>query len=1566
VDLDDMNVCRPRVPVWRLAVAVAAALLLGAPLASAAIRSDEFNGTTLDTSVWTFVNPLGDASVSMNGSQASIGVPGLVSHDVWTNGVRAPQLRQAVSNDDFEVEVKFDSSVDAAYQIQGILVQQDVDDLLRLEFHYDGRNTKLFAAALSGSNARTHHYGTVQGGAPAYMRVLRSGNSWTIRHSRDGRNWTTATTFTHAMTVTSMGPFAGNSGNIAPSFTSAIDYFREVRPDDVPPVIGNVTSTPGTIAARLTWTTDEPASSRVSYGTDTTYADATVSSNDLVTAHSVLVHGLSCGQTYHFQPRSVDEAGNAQTGPDRTFTTNACEPRLVSDEFDGAGLDASIWTLVDPVGDAGVSTQDGRARVALPGGISHDIWTDANRAPRLLQAAPDENFEVEVKFASAVAGQYQLQGLVVEQDADDLLRLEVHHDGNGTRLFAGSLVDGTASVKHDSILPSGTPVYLRLKRVGDQWTLSYGTDGDTWTRTITITRAMRVAAVGPFVGNSGSAPPAFQGEIDYFHYIPPDRTPPVISGVTAEPGTGSTARVSWTTDERSSSEVAFGKTTAYGDVISGAGETRTHSALLHGLACASTYHLQVRSTDAAGNTANSPDATVATPPCPDVIASDEFDGTALESGRWAFVDPLGDSSQSVGGGQATLRVPAGAAHDLWSTARTAPRLLQAVPDESFEVEVKFNASVAAQYQMQGLVVEQSHDTLLRIETHWEGSTRKLFVAALAGSSATVLHSSTLTGDPPAYLRLRRAGDQWTLMRSVDGEIWTTATTFTRALAVAAIGPFVGNAGSPPPAYEGRVDYFREITDRIPPGLSAIEARPRSRSAVFTWTTDEPAGSTVEHALGGGPWTQAGSTKLETRHLVTVPDLACDTAYRYRVRSADSLGNEAVSSERTLRTAPCTPTGGPDIEVWGGDDQDFGAVGIPQTWINVMGNVSDPEGVASITASLNGGPAEQLGLGPDNWRLERSGDFNVELSQAELVPGENSVALRAVDAAGNVSVHTVKLNWEGLGAGPAPSSSGPVLVVVAHPDDESLGMAGIIRQAQTAGRRVVVAVVSNGEGSSTAEATGECNAPGDREQRAAAHGLLRNGEGRDAMGVLGLTWSANAAQSGLIYLGYTGQRLPDIARAESPLTDDTTGLHRTYADEFDGNVATCNGDLRYRLTGQHSNLSAAAMAADFDALFNLVAPSDVYTHTHFDGHLDHAEVYKQVVATVRRGDRRTRVHTTLIHPEGDANCMGLSSARWPNPALQNNDPFARFTPWLDVTAPPAAPCDAGSGETRWGPFGAPNELVEVPASMQATTEGANLKWRAIAEHESQIDCSNPDQYHVNCGYMRAFVKRHEFFWQYDYRGQRIWPKTYTAHWTSDASIPQHAQVLEGEWRFEGNGVRPLSTGFDRGLLLGDIGWTDYEVTVPVTLHSVDGSKPDAGVGIGVGWQGHTGGSRPRVGHPTGGLCLYARAAPEPSPLRLALGYSPGPVHDTTVATRELTLAPGVRYMFRFRQQGLASGSTRYSCKVWPADEAEPVAWTLSADIPHWSGTTTQRAGSAVLLAHQVDATFGDATVAPAGN
>ena len=70
----------------------------------------------------------------------------------------------------------------------------------------------------------------------------------------------------------------------------------------------------------------------------------------------------------------------------------------------------------------------------------------------------------------------------------------------------------------------------------------------------------------------------------------PDVAAPVISGVTASTITTSTAVITWTTDENSTSVVEYGPTTTYGQLASVSGSVTNHSVNLSGLASGTTYH----------------------------------------------------------------------------------------------------------------------------------------------------------------------------------------------------------------------------------------------------------------------------------------------------------------------------------------------------------------------------------------------------------------------------------------------------------------------------------------------------------------------------------------------------------------------------------------------------------------------------------------------------------------------------------------------------------------------------------------------------------------------------------------------------------------------------------------------------------------------------------------------------------------------------------------------------------------------------------------------------------------
>lgn len=102
--------------------------------------------------------------------------------------------------------------------------------------------------------------------------------------------------------------------------------------------------------------------------------------------------------------------------------------------------------------------------------------------------------------------------------------------------------------------------------------------------------------------------------------------------------------------------------------------------------------------------------------------------------------------------------------------------------------------------------------------------------------------------------------------------------------------------------------------------------------------------------------------------------------------------------------------GPTITVWYGLNQSFGQIGNPQSAINILGNVSDPDGVDSLWYTLNGGPAIMLSRGPDTRRLLRPGDFNIDINTDDLNNGSNTIVITAKDSLNHTSTQTVTVQY----------------------------------------------------------------------------------------------------------------------------------------------------------------------------------------------------------------------------------------------------------------------------------------------------------------------------------------------------------------------------------------------------------------------------------------------------------------------------------------------------------------------------------------------------------------------------
>ena len=135
---------------------------------------------------------------------------------------------------------------------------------------------------------------------------------------------------------------------------------------------------------------------------------------------------------------------------------------------------------------------------------------------------------------------------------------------------------------------------------------------------------------------------------------------------------------------------------------------------------------------------------------------------------------------------------------------------------------------------------------------------------------------------------------------------------------------------------------------------------------------------------------------------------CFLAFAFEAPQTGMAATGGGTPARAAKTAGVTS--GPTINVWYGSPQKFGQIGVPQRWVNILGNVSSTNSIFSLKCSLNGGIDVHLSWGPDTRRLEATGDFNIDLPVESLFPGNNTLLITAQDNMGATSQQSVTILW----------------------------------------------------------------------------------------------------------------------------------------------------------------------------------------------------------------------------------------------------------------------------------------------------------------------------------------------------------------------------------------------------------------------------------------------------------------------------------------------------------------------------------------------------------------------------
>jgi hypothetical protein len=219
--------------------------------------------------------------------------------------------------------------------------------------------------------------------------------------------------------------------------------------------------------------------------------------------------------------------------------------------------------------------------------------------------------------------------------------------------------------------------------------------------------------------------------------------------------------------------------------------------------------------------------------------------------------------------------------------------------------------------------------------------------------------------------------------------------------------------------------------------------------------------------------------------------------------------------------------------------------------------------------------------------------------------------------------------------------------------------------------------------------------------------------------------------------------------------------------------------------------------------------------------------------------------------------------------------------------------------------------------------------------------------------------------FSYTGKNKWPLPYNIEWSEVEKIQDVAEVVDGHWEITENGIRTKFKYYDRVLAFGDSDWENYEVQTSVIFH--DFTIPEKGpptynvshVAIASRWPGHDLDSlQPnRKWFPVGATSEFRLTSNYDSCRWRIFDGEHFYAEQDTSAYR--TIKPETNYFLKHRVETISNNQSKYSVKIWLAAATEPENWDFQAIEKNASKET----GSALLIAHNTDVTFGNISIVP---
>lgn len=257
-----------------------------------------------------------------------------------------------------------------------------------------------------------------------------------------------------------------------------------------------------------------------------------------------------------------------------------------------------------------------------------------------------------------------------------------------------------------------------------------------------------------------------------------DPTPPVITHVVVSDITDGTARISWTTDEPSTSQVEYDFVPDYGQATEEDTNLLTsHSVTLQGLTPATSYHFRVKSTNAAGLTSYSSDQPFTTQPLSGTVIVDELDPDCTLSGAW-------NTTTSTSGWNGSYKYKTAVTGSPTATAIWAPALPRSGP---YDVSIYYRAGTNRTTDAHFTINYAAGSLLVHVDQTqhdlqwWPIATGLQFNAGRSGNVTLDNQSTDLRNVIADAVKFEYKGDvTGPMMHSVTDDEYTTSTTTLHA------------------------------------------------------------------------------------------------------------------------------------------------------------------------------------------------------------------------------------------------------------------------------------------------------------------------------------------------------------------------------------------------------------------------------------------------------------------------------------------------------------------------------------------------------------------------------------------------------------------------------------------------------------------------------------------------------------------------------------------------------------------------------------------------------------------